>query len=71
MPRKQPSLRRTGRGLKSDHLSPPKPVELHLVVTRASGDTERYKLGEVPTLHHAIAYRRKLSKVTLPKKVAA
>lgn len=51
--------------------SPPRPVELHLVVTRASGDTERFKLGEVRDMRYAAAYRRKVERVAMPKKVAA
>lgn len=49
--------------------SPPRPVELHLVVTRSSGDTECYKLGEVPDLRYVIQYRRKVSAVKMPTKL--
>ena len=59
------SLKRT----KVDPISPPRPVELHLVVTRANGDTERYKLGEVKDLRYAIEYRKRLSAVKLPRRL--
>jgi hypothetical protein len=66
----KPRLKKVGRGLKSTSSNPPRPVELHLVVTRASGDTERFKLGEVPNMLFASAYRKKLTRVTLPRKAA-
>lgn len=51
------------------NVTPPKPVKLHLLVTRASGDTERYELGEVADLRFAVEYRRKLHKVALPRRL--
>ena len=51
---------------------PDAPIRLHLVVTRETGDTERYPLGTVRDLRLAYAYRRKLAKVSMPmqRKVA-
>ena len=46
---------------------PDAPIRLHLVVTRETGDTERYPLGTVKDLRDAYAYRRKLGKGSLPK----
>lgn len=45
-------------------------VTIHLVVTRKSGDTERYLLGRVPDLRYAIDFRHKLAKVRMPKHLA-
>lgn len=68
----KPKQRSVGKGLTSTPpAAPTRPVELHLVVTRASGDRETYKLGEVPDLRYAIAYRRRLHRITMPKRIAA
>ena len=46
-------------------------VQCHLVVTRQSGDTERYLLAEVRSMLHAIEYRRKLAAVAIPKRLTS
>ena len=46
-------------------------VQCHLVVTRQSGDTERYLLAEVRSMLHAIEYRRKLAAVVIPKRLTS
>lgn len=45
-----------------------RPVEVHLTVTRQSGDVETYFLGQVPNLMAAIEWRRKLTAVKPPKR---
>ena len=67
--------RKIGKTLRTSTSNPPninpdQPVQLHLVVTRQTGDTERYKLGEAPDLIYAAAYRRRLAKVKCPKRAA-
>lgn len=44
-------------------------VQLHLHVTRSTGDVERYKLGEVPDLRYAVVYRRRVARVPMPKTI--
>lgn len=58
--------RKAGKTLRIPKVSA-QPLELHLVVTRASGDTERYKLGTAPHMVAAMEYRRRLTAVKLPK----
>ena len=67
MSTKKNSIREThgvGKAIKG---SPIPPVQLHLLVTRGTGDVERYKLGEVPDLRYAALYRKKVMKVPMPK----
>lgn len=45
-------------------------VQIHILVTRASGDVEKYKLAEGPDLIWAIAARRRLMACRLPARVA-
>lgn len=58
---------KAGKTLKSSGGKEPV-VQLHLLVTRSSGDTERYKLGELPNMMAAIEYKRKLIAVKVPKR---
>lgn len=51
--------------------NPKPPVKLHLLITRSTGDVERYQLGEVPDLRYAIDYRLKLAKVRVPKRLGS
>lgn len=46
-------------------------VQCHLVITRQSGDTERYLLAEVRSMLHAVEYRRKLLKVAVPTRITS
>lgn len=46
-------------------------VQVHLVVTRQTGDTERYKLAELPDLRYAWKYRQALAKVKVPTTLGA
>ena len=48
----------------------PGPVKVEVVVTRASGDQERMKLGEVSNLIFAYEWRRRLTKVAAPRRAA-
>lgn len=45
-----------------------RPILVHLVVTRQSGDTETTLLGKVPNLMTAIEWRRKIVAVPVPKR---
>ena len=45
-------------------------VKLELVVTRASGDQERTKLGQAKNLLWAYEWRKRLTKVAAPRRVA-
>ena len=46
-------------------------VKCELVLTRQSGDTERYLLAEVRNMLFAIEYRRKLAAVSIPKRITS
>ena len=46
-------------------------VQIHLVVTRQSGDTERYLMAEVRNMLYAIEYRRKLARVSIPQRLTS
>ena len=60
--------RRTGASKRSKSVaalkssSPPSGVQLHLVVTRRSGDTERVSLGSAKTLPKAYQLRDRILK---------
>lgn len=62
------SRKMLGKTLSSAPINFDRPVQLHVVVTRKSGDTETYKLGEVPDMMAAIEYKRKLIAVKAPKR---
>lgn len=61
--------KRKGKTLRATNNKPPAMVMVHLLVTRASGDVERYKLASLPDLRFAIEYRKVLGKVPVPKKL--
>lgn len=46
-------------------------VQIHLLITRQSGDTERYLLAEVQSMLFAIEYRRRLARVPVPKQLVS
>lgn len=43
----------------------PKPISLFLITVRRSGDEERHKVAEVPTMHWAKLVRDKLRRMRL------
>ena len=63
--------KKRGKGKASDKAS--SVCQLHLVITRPSGDTERYKIGAVPNMYTAIRCRKAIClglRPSMQKKVA-